>query len=680
MALRRLRYRPRPMSTSRSPFFSALLLTLLGAPTAAVAQVGAVDVQQFKPAGDVGGFVVIEDATTLPKMRPGFGLMLNYAVNPFEVQGSGNGRAFGLVDGIFGGDLFAALGLFDFWEVGIAFPFMQVPIETTFVSNPLVGGKTLAFGAGDLRLQTRLRVLDATKRPVGLAVTPFLTLPTGNSKANLGRGLPGGGVRVAVSRSWKRFGFAANLGWTFLPRATIQNLTTGDELTYGLGLAVHAIPGTLSVQLELEGSLTPGPRDLDGKERFFDGVHSPAELLLDVHARLANGIGIVGGIGKGLGRGFGAPDFRVFAGVQWGILEPRDIDKDGIIGKADLCPTDPEDKDQYQDEDGCPELDNDGDGIVDTADQCPLQVEDKDQFQDEDGCPELDNDGDTLPDAADKCPLDPEDADQFLDEDGCPDVDNDADAILDAADNCPNHPEDVDGWEDQDGCPDPDDDLDGLLDRKDLCPREPENMNGVRDDDGCPDEKLAVKTGNRIVIFEKVYFATNKDTILKRSDAVIAAVANLLTDQPEVQRVRVEGHTDDVGNDAGNQKLSQRRAESVMKALIKLGVAADRLEATGYGEARPVTPNADEASREKNRRVEFTILVQKDASSTPGTAPSNPWGAPASPAPTPATAPSPTPAPAPAGNPWGAPAPSTPTTPTPPSSGPVQSGGNPWAN
>jgi len=108
------------------------------------------------------------------------------------------------------------------------------------------------------------------------------------------------------------------------------------------------------------------------------------------------------------------------------VEEPKpkkeeDPDHDGIVGAADKCPNQAEDKDGFQDEDGCPDPDNDGDGIPDEKDKCPLEAEDKDNFQDDDGCPDLDNDGDGIPDAADKCPDQPETKNGFEDEDGCPD-------------------------------------------------------------------------------------------------------------------------------------------------------------------------------------------------------------------------------------------------------------------
>jgi OmpA-OmpF porin, OOP family len=95
--------------------------------------------------------------------------------------------------------------------------------------------------------------------------------------------------------------------------------------------------------------------------------------------------------------------------------------------------------------------DTDGDGIVDTRDQCVLVPEDKDGYEDHDGCPDPDNDLDGIVDAQDKCPNDPEDPDGWEDADGCPDPDNDKDGIPDVEDQCPNEPGPAGG--DKPGCP-----------------------------------------------------------------------------------------------------------------------------------------------------------------------------------------------------------------------------------
>ncbi|MCB9632366.1 MAG: OmpA family protein [Sandaracinus sp.] len=101
-----------------------------------------------------------------------------------------------------------------------------------------------------------------------------------------------------------------------------------------------------------------------------------------------------------------------------------------------------------------PSNDRDGDGIADSDDACPDEPEDFDEFEDTDGCPDLDDDRDGILDVSDACRLEPEDVDGFADEDGCPDPDNDEDGILDRDDACPNEPEVVNGVDDQDGCPD----------------------------------------------------------------------------------------------------------------------------------------------------------------------------------------------------------------------------------
>jgi len=75
-----------------------------------------------------------------------------------------------------------------------------------------------------------------------------------------------------------------------------------------------------------------------------------------------------------------------------------------------------------------------------------------------------------------------------------------------------------------------------------------------------------------------------------------------------VNRLRIEGHTDNAGSSATNLKLSQDRANAVMQWLIEHGVPADKLEAIGYGDSKPVAPNLTSRGRALNRRVEFDIL------------------------------------------------------------------------
>ena len=254
-----------------------------------------------------------------------------------------------------------------------------------------------------------------------------------------------------------------------------------------------------------------------------------------------------------------------------------DTDGDGCYDDEDKCPKEPEDKDGFQDDDCCPDPDNDQDGILDGADQCPNVPEDKDGFKDADGCPDTDNDQDGIPDATDRCPLKPEDRDGYMDGDGCPDLDNDSDRIPDVRDACPNQAEDYDGDKDTDGCPD-------LY-------------------------KLVVVTDKKIELKQKVYFATAKDRILPRSFALLTEVAKVLKDRPKIH-VRIEGHTDSRGRDRYNQRLSQRRADSVRRFMMQKGIDSGRMVSIGYGETRPIGSNRTRAGRAMNRRVEFFITKQ----------------------------------------------------------------------
>jgi outer membrane protein OmpA-like peptidoglycan-associated protein len=245
--------------------------------------------------------------------------------------------------------------------------------------------------------------------------------------------------------------------------------------------------------------------------------------------------------------------------------------------------------------------DRDHDGIVDDKDQCPDDPEDKDGFQDEDGCPEPDNDGDGIPDVNDKCPNEPEDKDGFQDQDGCPDPDNDGDGIPDTADKCVNEPEDKDGFQDEDGCPDLDNDGDGFADKDDKCP----NEKGTAPD-GCPHYKLVTVTENKIELKQTVYFDFDKATIRAISFALLDDVAKAMSDNPKI-KVEIQGHTDSVGDDAYNLKLSQRRAESVKAYLVKKGVDENRMVPKGYGETMFIADNRTKEGRDQNRRVEFVI-------------------------------------------------------------------------
>lgn len=288
------------------------------------------------------------------------------------------------------------------------------------------------------------------------------------------------------------------------------------------------------------------------------------------------------------------PKYGVQLTVGWsGIIKPPDTDKDGVIDKDDRCPKEPEDKDAFQDEDGCPDLDNDNDGVPDLKDKCPNDKADCD------GCPVLDADNDGINDDKDKCPKNPEDMDGYEDDDGCPEADNDDDGIQDDKDECPDKPEDSDGFEDMDGCPDVDNDGDGVLDVDDKCP----TVKGLEENQGCP--KTEEIRGKLVLV--GVNFQSGKAVLMEMSFKILDQVVESLKEWPDV-RLEIQGHTDSQGSSEYNRGLSQKRAEAVKFYLVQHGIDADRLTAVGYGEDSPIADNSTAAGREKNRRVELNRL------------------------------------------------------------------------
>jgi outer membrane protein OmpA-like peptidoglycan-associated protein len=259
-----------------------------------------------------------------------------------------------------------------------------------------------------------------------------------------------------------------------------------------------------------------------------------------------------------------------------------------------------------------PERDRDHDGIGDRHDRCPDDPEDRDGFEDADGCPERDNDRDGVEDDDDRCPLVAEDRDGFEDADGCPDSDNDRDGLLDPKDRCPDDPEDRDGFEDTDGCPDRDDDRDGILDADDLCPREPEVKNGYADHDGCPDSEQIRVLGDKIVLDDHVHFRVNSAIIRVVSHPLLERLARLIVDNPSYVHIEIQGHTDVRGPEWFNQKLSADRAGAVLEFLVEHGVERARLSAVGFGASQPLVDRHSEHAWYMNRRVDFHITRQTE--------------------------------------------------------------------
>ncbi|MCM8569739.1 OmpA family protein [Gramella jeungdoensis] len=273
-----------------------------------------------------------------------------------------------------------------------------------------------------------------------------------------------------------------------------------------------------------------------------------------------------------------ATHFQHSAGIKF-VFGGTDTDGDGIYDKDDECPETP----GLEEFNGCP--DTDGDGIEDRQDACP----DEKGLAEFDGCP--DSDGDGVADPDDECP----DVAGLAEMNGCPDTDGDG--VIDSEDECP----DEAGPAENDGCPWPDTDGDGILDKDDECPEEA----GPAASNGCP-EPTAEVISELNEYSKTVLFDFNKATIRQESEDALQSIVDIMNEYPQTI-FHIEGHTDSIGSEAYNMKLSKERAASVESWLSEHGVPANRLTSEGYGETQPIATNSTDAGRQENRRVEISL-------------------------------------------------------------------------
>jgi outer membrane protein OmpA-like peptidoglycan-associated protein len=556
----------------------------------------AVELHQFHGSPFFDRTLRLDEPAVLPPGKLSVGVDADYGLKPLVVKDERD-ATHPLVRHAVGAALRLSVGVADRLELGALVPTTAYQTgETLDLVDPANKAGLEAIRAG-----LKVRLLGGGEGG-SLGASLLAAIPTGAAGGLIHEHGVGGEANLFGSYRAAGLTLAAGAGARYRKSTTLYDVSLGSELL-ARGAADYRLVPTASLFAEVSAATALA-------HPWATKTQSPLELLAGGRARVG-AVQLFAAAGPGLSDGYGTPVVRVVAGAAWSNA-PTDLDGDGVPDDVDRCPTEPEDKDGFQDDDGCPDPDNDNDGVPDAVDKCPNDPEDRDGFQDDDGCPDPDNDKDGIPDARDKCPNQPETKNGYKDDDGCPDknpheVDTDGDGIMDDVDKCPTEPEDKDGFEDDDGCPDPDNDKDGIPDVKDKCPNEPETINGVDDDDGCPDKGLVTLKEGELETLKPIFFATDRARVRHEFRPTLDAIAAILVAHPEIGRCAIEGHTDATGPEEWNKKLSLDRAKSVETYLVGKGVDPSRIVAIGQGEALPWASNKTEAGRAANRRVIFHV-------------------------------------------------------------------------
>ena len=595
---------------------------------------------RFNPSERGSEWFALDSLDLRGDVRPAVGVVGEWGYKPLVIYDTQGNERTAVVEHQFFLHAGASLVLLNRLRIGFNLP---IAVYQTGQNGSVNGAKFSSpetAALGDLRASADLRLLGQYGDPFTMAIGGQLFTPTGQRDRFTGDDTARGIVHMLMAGEAGIFVYAGNIGFMIrgLDGAMIAGSPIGNELIFGASAGIRVADRKLLIGPEIYGSTVVSSGDA-----FFAKQSTPVEAILGAHYTIGSDWRIGAGGGPGLTRGYGSPEVRVLASIEWTPAytpPPSDRDGDGIVDSEDACPdvpgvrtndpatngcplkAKPKDRDGdgiLDDEDACPDTpgmrtsdpktngcpDRDGDGIVDKDDACPDVKGVKTDDPKTNGCPP-DRDGDGVPDAEDACPDVPGVKTNDPKTNGCP-PDRDGDGVPDAEDACP----DVPGVKTNDpktnGCPpDPDRDKDGIPNEVDACPDTPGEKTNDPKTNGCPKASLQ---GNVIKINEQVKFATGSAVILPASNALMTAVVKVLTDHPEVTKVRVEGHTDNVGGAAYNKNLSDKRAASVVSWLTKHGVDKSRLEAQGFGMEKPIADNKTAEGRTENRRVEFHVDV-----------------------------------------------------------------------
>lgn len=535
--------------------YSSIFLILFFSSQNLFANIIGSDLENFNPTVDGLGYVTTESAETLDTGRFNLGLFLDYSANILPTL---NNVGIEPNDRLVTGNFHGAIGIMEGWSFGMSLTALiseevnQASFATQFSDT---GGEAFRFdnkirfyNAGDVQMAALVSINFNQ-----ITDNPYLGRDPGPSF------FLGGSYEQILSETLR---WAVNLGYRMrnagdtIAGSSIPPIK--DQVVYSGAVNYRYQDLKTNFIGEIYGATpTESPNNLTNRE------FSILEILLGARWDLSPNFQAHAGITRGVYEGLSTPDFRIYGGVNWffgpftGQYETMRIDDKG--GGPDYNA----------------DLDSDGDGVVDSLDSCPNTP-----------------------------------AQTVVDARGCPrlEADDDGDGVLNDVDECPNTA--LGAQVNSAGCEvvvyakaSGDEDEDGVLDDYDLCPGTPRGVKVT--ERGCEAKKI------QKFDMGDLNFITATDKLTKNSRARFIKKLNYLYQKRNsVQRIVIEGHTDNVGKRAYNQDLSQRRANTVKRIIVKHAkVPSKKIKSVGYGEDRPMATNKTKAGRLKNRRVDMHLIL-----------------------------------------------------------------------
>ncbi|MBW2256466.1 MAG: OmpA family protein [Deltaproteobacteria bacterium] len=371
------------------------LLVALALPSVAAAQDAEprsgpqLDVQRFEPASLASGFIVTPSARQLSAGKVEAALIAEWGYRPLQLAAEQEGvlvREEGAIEHLAAAHLRGGVGLTDWLQVGVGMPVLQ--IVSGQPSGLFDGASPESLAAGDLTAELGVRPVSE-ELGVGIAVLPFVTIPTGSRATYLSHGKATFGGRVAVSGSAGPVHLAGFGGYRFAPSkdTLFGTVAIDDEVLYGAGVGFDLVPDVVRLDVEAHGGTVVGSgRKLLEPDPLTGRLHTAVEADAGLRYHHASGfLGIVGG-GAGLTEAPGAPAARAFVTVGY-VPFPAEAERDPEPVALPEVPL-PEVEPVPELPDMAAVSDSDHDGIYDPIDACPDEPETFNGRDDEDGCPE----------------------------------------------------------------------------------------------------------------------------------------------------------------------------------------------------------------------------------------------------------------------------------------------------